>query len=113
MKLIDADNINLDHIFANSSDFIQEDREVMQMLLDSQPEIGQWIPVKERLPDKQGYYWATVRHAGRTLTTEKKSYDPERPDHIWTDSLDDPYDDKWCEVIIAWQPYYCPEPYDP
>ena len=59
-----------------------------------------WIPVEERLPDKPGDYWVAIRYLDGSVTTEKMFW---RPD--W------PHEDAWREVVVAWQPYYCPEPY--
>lgn len=59
-----------------------------------------WIPVSERLPDKPGDYWVAMRHLDGSVTTEKMFWCPE-----W------PHEDAWREVVVAWQPYYCPEPY--
>ena len=30
-----------------------------------------WIPVKERLPEKSGVYWTTMRHTDGSLSTER------------------------------------------
>lgn len=59
-----------------------------------------WILVEERLPDEPGNYWVTMRHLDGSVTTEKMFW---RPD--W------PHEAAWNEVVVAWQPYYCPEPY--
>lgn len=61
-----------------------------------------WTPVKERMPDEPGDYWVTMRHVDGSVSTGKMFW---RPD--WT------HEDTWNEVVIAWQPYYCPEPFVP
>lgn len=61
-----------------------------------------WISVAERLPEKTGDYWVAMRHLDGSVTTEKMFW---RPD--W------PHEDAWNEVVVAWQPYYCPEPFVP
>lgn len=63
---------------------------------------NRWIPVEERLPDKPGDYWVAMRHLDGSITTEKMFWRPE-----W------PHEDAWKEVVVAWQPYYCPEPFVP
>lgn len=59
-----------------------------------------WVLVDERLPDKPGDYWVTMRHLDGSITTEKMFWSPD-----W------PHEDAWNEVVVAWQPYYCPEPF--
>lgn len=57
-----------------------------------------WIPVEERLPEKIGDYWVAMKHLDGSMTIEKMFW---RPD--W------PHKEAWNEVVVAWQPYYCPE----
>lgn len=98
---------NSDPVFVGSSDRMQENRKV-------QPEMNSWTPVKEKLPDKRGHYWVTMQYATGAMTVEKKAYSPEKPSRVWTGILHDYlYEGKCFAVIIAWQPYYCPETYDP
>ena len=59
-----------------------------------------WVLVKDRLPEDPGYYWVTMRHLDGTLTTEKYFWTPEE---LCRDAGD--------EVVVAWQPYFFPEPY--
>lgn len=61
-----------------------------------------WIPVEEELPDEPGDYWVAMRHLDGSITTEKMFWRPE-----W------PCEDAWNEVVVAWQPYYSPEPFVP
>lgn len=61
-----------------------------------------WISVEERLPDKPGDYWVAMRHRDGSVTTERMSWCPD-----W------PHEDAWREVVVAWQPYYYPEPFVP
>lgn len=61
-----------------------------------------WVLVDERSPDKRGDYWVTMRHLDGSITTEKMFWSPD-----W------PHEDAWNEVVVAWQPYYCPEPFVP
>lgn len=65
-------------------------------------EIQRWIPVEERLPDNPRDYWVTMRHLDGSVTTEKMFWSPD-----WS------HEDEWREVVVAWQAYYCPEPYRP
>lgn len=59
-----------------------------------------WIPVKERLPEKSGVYWTTMRHTDGSLSTERYYWKSE----YWNKQA-------WKEVVVAWKPYDCPEPY--
>jgi len=61
-----------------------------------------WVPVAERLPDKPGDYWVAMRHLDGSVTTVKMFWSPD-----W------PHEDAWNEVVVAWQPYYYPEPFVP
>ena len=61
-----------------------------------------WVLVDERSPDKRGDYWVTMRHLDGSITTEQMFWSPD-----W------PHEDAWNEVVVAWQPYYCPEPFVP
>ena len=61
-----------------------------------------WVPVAERLPDKPGDYWVAMRHLDGSVTTVKMFWSPD-----W------PHEDAWNEVVVAWQPYYYPEPFGP
>ena len=61
-----------------------------------------WVLVDEQLPDKPGDYWVTMRHLDGSITTEKMFWSPD-----W------PHENTWNEVVVAWQPYYCPESFIP
>ena len=65
-------------------------------------ESGGWTPAAKRLPDKSGDYWVTIRHLDGSVTTAKMFWSPD-----WL------HEDAWNEVVVAWQPYYCPEPFIP
>lgn len=60
-----------------------------------------WILTEEQLPKEPGDYWVTMRHLNGTLTTEKYTWKPEQL-----------CEDAWREVVVAWQPYFCPQPYN-
>ena len=62
--------------------------------------IHKWIPIKERLPEKSGVYWTTMRHTDGSLSTERYYWKSE----YWNKQA-------WKEVVVAWKPYDCPEPY--
>lgn len=62
--------------------------------------MGEWILVSDRLPTEEGDYWVTLRHIDGNLTTEK---------YGWKNH--ELYKQAWEEVVVAWQPYYCPKPY--
>lgn len=59
-----------------------------------------WVPIAERLPDRSGDYWVTMRHLDGSVTTVKMFWS-----HDW------PHEDAWNEVVVAWRPYYYPEPF--
>lgn len=67
-----------------------------------QKDVPVWVPVTERLPDKPGDYWVAMRHLDGSVTTVKMFWSPD-----W------PHEDAWNEVVVAWQPYYYPEPFVP
>lgn len=60
-----------------------------------------WILTEDQLPKEPGDYWVTMRHLNGTLTTEKYTWE-----------LEQLCEDAWREVVVAWQPYYCPQPYN-
>lgn len=60
----------------------------------------EWTPIAEKKPEEPGYYWVTIQHLDGTFSTEKYFWKPG-----W------PCEDAWDEVVIAWQPYYYPEPF--
>ena len=77
-----------------------DNAEALLQVVDEVENSMRWIPVGERLPDMPGDYWVAMRHLDGSVTTEKMFWRPE-----W------PREDAWREVVVAWQPYYCPEPY--
>lgn len=103
MRLIDADKVDFNGVFIGASDFARDTKNAAQSLIDSQPEIGEWIPVEERLPEETGDYWVTVKHLDSSLATEKMFWCNNSYVHA----------EAWKKVVVAWQPYYYPEPFVP
>ena len=74
-------------------------------IVDRQPKVGVWIPVSERLPEKDGYYFVTKRLIDGRIQTDIEPF--------WTGT------DWWKSEfhfagiglweVLAWQPL--PEPY--
>ena len=79
-----------------------------------------WIPVGERLPEVFGKYWATIRYDdGRTSepivvdfrgVREKYVVDTPNGREYETWGIDSAFHGS---RVIAWRPYYIPEPYRP
>lgn len=63
---------------------------------------GEWIPVSERLPEKNVWVLVTVKQSGKRFQEIMR-----RNNYIeaWTDNIDN-----YTDEIIAWQPL--PEPYE-
>lgn len=53
MRLIDADKVDFNEVIVGASDFARDTRAAAQSLIDGQPEISRWIPVEERLPERE------------------------------------------------------------
>ena len=105
MRLIDADKL-FDSLRGN---VLVDVTPALEKAIETQPAVdvvtvknAKWILVTDRLPDKPGDYWVAMRHLDGSVSTEKMSWYPD-----WSD------EDAWNEVVIAWQPYYCPEPFVP
>lgn len=97
MRLIDADRL-MDRLRGNVLIDVTPE---LEDEVAKQPTAQQWVPVEERMPDKPGDYWVTMRHLDGSATTEKMTWCPD-----WI------HKDAWNEVVVAWQPYYCPEPFN-
>lgn len=79
-----------------------------------------WIPVEERMPEVFGKYWATIRYDdGRTSepivvdfrgVREKYVVDTPNGREYETWGIDSAFHGS---RVIAWRPYYIPEPYRP
>ena len=65
-----------------------------------------WIPCSEAMPEDKGYYdlcWVTTRYGDvETMVHNNSKYGShwEQGDDDWVD-----------EFIVAWMPYYGPDPY--
>ncbi|HIZ75688.1 MAG TPA: hypothetical protein H9723_10705 [Candidatus Mediterraneibacter stercoravium] len=79
-----------------------------------------WIPVEERLPEVFGKYWATIRYDDGRISEpivvdfrgvrEKYVVDTPNGREYETWGIDSAFHGS---RVIAWRPYYIPEPYHP
>lgn len=79
-----------------------------------------WIPVEERLPEMFGKYWATIRYDDGRISEPivvdfrgvRQKYVVDTPNgrEYETWGIDSAFHGS---RVIAWRPYYIPEPYRP
>ena len=79
-----------------------------------------WIPAKERLPEVFGKYWATIRYDDGRISEPivvdfrgvRQKYVVDTPNgrEYETWGIDSAFHGS---RVIAWRPYYIPEPYRP
>ena len=79
-----------------------------------------WIPVQERLPEVFGKYWATIRYDDGRISEPivvdfrgvRQKYVVDTPNgrEYETWGIDSAFHGS---RVIAWRPYYIPEPYRP
>lgn len=79
-----------------------------------------WIPVEERLPEVFGKYWATIRYDDGRISEpivvdfrgvrQKYVIDTPNGREYETWGIDSAFHGS---RVIAWRPYYIPEPYRP
>ena len=79
-----------------------------------------WIPVDERLPEVFGKYWATIRYDDGRISEPivvdfrgvRQKYVVDTPNgrEYETWGIDSAFHGS---RVIAWRPYYIPEPYRP
>lgn len=79
-----------------------------------------WIPVEERMPEVFGKYWATIRYDDGRISEpivvdfrgvqEKYVVDTPNGREYETWGIDSAFHGS---RVIAWRPYYIPEPYRP
>ena len=79
-----------------------------------------WIPVEERLPEVFGKYWITIRYNDGRISEPivadfrgvKRKYVVDTPNgrEYETWGIDSAFHGS---RVIAWRPYYIPEPYRP
>ena len=92
-------------------------------LLEDQPKAYEdtgWIPVEERLPEVFGKYWATIRYNDGRISkpvvvnfqgvNQKYVVDTPNGREYETWGIDSAFHGS---RVIAWRPYYIPEPYRP
>ena len=80
----------------------------------------EWIPVEERLPEVFGKYWATIRYDDGRISEPvvvdfrgvRQKYVVDTPNgrEYETWGIDSAFHGS---RVIAWRPYYIPEPYRP
>lgn len=73
--------------------------------IDRQPHVGGWIPVSERLPEKDGYYFVTKRLIDGRIQTDIEPFWTGAD--WWKSEFHFAGIDLW--EVLAWQPL--PEPY--
>lgn len=71
------------------------DKNAIEALPSAQPE-QRWIPVTERLPEKDGKYWVTNTQGQAVIYVFDSTGNSE---------------EYWGRCVIAWMPYCRPEPY--
>lgn len=79
-----------------------------------------WIPVEDRMPEVLGKYWATIRYDDGRISEpvvvdfrgvrEKYVVDTPNGREYETWGIDSAFHGS---RVIAWRPYYIPEPYRP
>lgn len=79
-----------------------------------------WIPVEDKLPEVFGKYWATIRYDDGRISEpivvdfrgvqEKYVVDTSNGREYETWGIDSAFHGS---RVIAWRPYYIPEPYRP
>lgn len=79
-----------------------------------------WIPVEDKLPEVFGKYWATIRYDDGRISEpivvdfrgvqEKYVVDTSKGREYETWGIDSAFHGS---RVIAWRPYYIPEPYRP
>ena len=84
-------------VMCPDSGFCREVDEAFDSVPSAQPE-QRWIPVSERLPEKDGEYWVTNTQ-GQTVV------------YVFNTSGNSNSEEYWKRCAIAWKPYYRPEPY--
>ena len=79
-----------------------------------------WIPVNDRLPEVFGKYWATIRYDdGRTSEPVVVDFRGVRQKYVVDTPNGREYETWGIDSafhggrVIAWRPYYIPEPYHP
>ena len=80
----------------------------------------EWIPVEDRLPEVFGKYWATIRYDDGRISEPivvdfrgvRQKYVVDTPNgrEYETWGIDSAFHGS---RVIAWRPYYIPEPYHP
>lgn len=90
------------------------------LLEKAQGKVGGWIPVEERLPEVFGKYWATIRYDdGRISEPIVVDFRGVRQKYVVNTPNGREYETWGIDSafhgsrVIAWRPYYIPEPYRP
>ena len=116
LEEIDAHAIEFE-IFGTSDDYISVGwvKDIIRKHMNDG-----WIPVEERLPEVFGKYWATIRYDDGRISEpivvdfrgvqEKYVVDTSNGREYETWGIDSAFHGS---RVIAWRPYYIPEPYRP
>ena len=113
------------HIFSKDTDITNKcgncsRRKWYQKGYDDGKKNDGWIPVEERLPEAFGKYWVTIRYDDGRISEPvvvnfqgvKQKYVVDTPNgrEYETWGIDSAFHGS---RVIAWRPYYIPEPYRP
>lgn len=100
-----------------SKEFLEDCRRTAQKYKKDNDD---WVSVEERLPEKFGKYWATIRYNDGRISDPvvvdflgiPQKYVVDTPDgrEYETWGIDSAFHGS---RVIAWRPYYIPEPYRP
>ena len=77
-------------------------KEALEMALNhwsEEPKIGHWIPVSEKLPDKEGYYLCSVRY----MYPPYNFFEPEKVKYM-DDVTIQKFDGEFNIEVKAWMP---------
>lgn len=108
---------NIESISSVSEEFLQDCKKVAKKYKRNN---DGWIPVKDRLPEIFGKYWATIRYDDGRIsepvvvdfrgTKQKYVVDTPNGREYETWGIDSAFHGS---RVIAWRPYYIPDPYRP
>lgn len=88
-----------------SFEFIQKYVEKLPPVNPQEPKTGHWIPVSEKLPDKEGYYLCSVRY----MYPPYNFFEPEKVKYM-DDVTIQKFDGEFNIEVKAWMSL--PEPYE-
>ena len=84
-------------------DEIREAKNMAIKALEQEPKTGRWVPVSERLPEKNVWVLTCYRMGNGRIDIDIKRI------NRWNNQWEDDFD--FCNTVIAWMPL--PKPYEP